>query len=258
MNTKRANMKISIFILILILGLLVTACQPQIAEDASPQNTPASEAPDDSVPADDASANMPESAPAETVSSDIEIDPALASDAETMLLASYLFETLLDMDGNPVLATSWTVSDDQLDYIFELESGVSFHDGTVFNADAVILNFNRWFAGEDDYPVWVDSFGGYKGEVDADGKPLSIFDGIEKVDELTVLIHLNQPDPNLLANLATPAFAMLIPSATDNAKVAGTGSYHITSWTTDNFTLAPFDGYWSTPAAGEEILFEFE
>jgi len=242
MNTERSNFKITIFIVILILGLLVTACQPQATEDASPQNTPASEAPDNSAPADDTTSAMPESVSAETVSSDIEIDPALSSDAETTLLASYLFETLLDMDGNPVLAASWIVSDDQLDYIFELESGVSFHD----------------FAGEDDYSVWVDTFGGYKGEKDADGKPLSIFDGIEKVDELTVLIHLNQPDPNLLANLATPAFAMLIPSATDNAKVAGTGSYRIASWTTDNYTLSPFDGYWSTPATGEDILFEFE
>ena len=124
--------------------------------------------------------------------------------------------------------------------------------------NAVIFNFNRWFSGDEEFTAWKDTFGGFKGEYDEDGKPLSIFDGIEKVDDFTVLIHLNQPDPNLLANLANPAFAMRSPASTDNKSAAGTGSYHITLWTAESFTIAPFDGYWGTPATGDEILFKFE
>jgi ABC-type transport system substrate-binding protein len=41
------------------------------------------------------------------------------------------------------LAESWTVSDDGLVYRFTLRSGVKFHDGTDFNADAVQANFAR-------------------------------------------------------------------------------------------------------------------
>src|SRR5690349_18096768 len=44
--------------------------------------------------------------------------------------ASYLYEGLVKVEGSdvaPLLAESWSVSDDGLDYIFNLRSGVSFH-----------------------------------------------------------------------------------------------------------------------------------
>lgn len=41
------------------------------------------------------------------------------------------------------LAEKWTVSDDGLTYRFTLRSGVKFHDGTDFNAEAVQANFAR-------------------------------------------------------------------------------------------------------------------
>ena len=232
MIAKRPKLLFSIFVLVLMLSLLATACQPSVAEDVTPENTPVSEETDNEATPAEEPAPVSEPSQGETVSADIILDPALATDKDSLLITSYLYETLIDVDGNSVLATDWTISDDQLDYIFNLESGISFHDGTLFNADAVIANFNRWYSGEADYAAWKDTFGGYKAEVDDDGTPLSIFDGIEKVDALTVLIHLNEPAPNLLANLSDPAFAMRSPTSTDNASTAGTGPYYISSWTT--------------------------
>ncbi len=44
----------------------------------------------------------------------------------------------------PWLATSWSVSSDQLTWTFHLKPGVKFSDGTPLNAQAVVDNFNWW------------------------------------------------------------------------------------------------------------------
>ena len=47
------------------------------------------------------------------------------------------------LEVEPALADSWDISDDGSTYTFHLREGVSFHDGTPFNADAVKFNFDR-------------------------------------------------------------------------------------------------------------------
>ena len=127
--------------------------------------------------------------------------------------------TLKNGQPAPGLATSWTISEDGLDYVFTLKTGATFPDGTPENADAVVANFNRWFDptnpahGSDPYTAWVTAFGGFKGEKDSTGKPKSSFDGIEKVDEFTVLIHLNRPFSGMLAALAQSDFSIVSPAS---------------------------------------------
>ncbi|MGP9615971.1 ABC transporter substrate-binding protein [Arthrobacter sp. AOP36-A1-22] len=77
------------------------------------------------------------------------LDPALASDNESFRVTRQIFESLISVDPDtgaptPGLATKWTTSKDGLTYTFTLRDGVSFHDGTEFNADAVVHNFERW------------------------------------------------------------------------------------------------------------------
>src|SRR5437867_8485142 len=59
-----------------------------------------------------------------------------------------VYDTLLMSDAwqgdhvpipGPGLATAWTVSDDKLTWTLTLRQGVKFHDGTAFNADAVVF-----------------------------------------------------------------------------------------------------------------------
>ena len=187
-------------------------------------------------------------------------DPAMGISADNQGL---VYETLLNVqDGQSVsmLALDATVSEDGLDYIVSLRPGVSFHDGGLFNADAVIANFNRWYDSANGVEAWKTNFGGFKGETDADGKPLSIYDGIEKQDELTVLIHLNTPDAEFLNKLADPAFSIVSPDALNSGHFGseaggdgGTGPYMISAWDAANMTLqlAPFDGYWNANAVPE-------
>ena len=43
----------------------------------------------------------------------------------------------------PALATEWTMAEDGLSYTFTLRDGVTYHDGTPFNADSVKFTFDR-------------------------------------------------------------------------------------------------------------------
>jgi peptide/nickel transport system substrate-binding protein len=58
-----------------------------------------------------------------------------------------LYDTLLTTDDNdnllPFLVTEWEISDDGLEYTFRLRDDVMFHDGTPWNAAAVIFNIQR-------------------------------------------------------------------------------------------------------------------
>ena len=79
------------------------------------------------------------------------LDPAFASDGETFRVARQIFEGLVGTvpgtaDPAPLLAKSWTTSDDGLTYVFDLQDGVTFHDDTPFDAAAVCANFDRWYA----------------------------------------------------------------------------------------------------------------
>lgn len=259
MNIKRPKLFLSILVLVLVLGLLMAACQPQAVEEASPESAPAG-----STTVEDEPAPAPTEEQPAAMQPDLMLDPAGGANAQ--LIEAYIYETLIvvrDEQFYPWLAENGIVANDGLDYIFELQPGVLFHDGTVFDVDAVIANFDRWFdqenelRGDGDFSAWQEAFGGFKGEVDADGKPISSFDGIEKVNDLTVLIHLNQPDPELFVKLSDSAFAIMSPTALATGSFVGTGPYFINEATDDNLSLMPFEDYWGE-VAEDEVMIDLE
>jgi len=212
--------------------------------------------------------------PGGAVASTIQLDPAVVVDADSLKVSGYIYEGLLKLDSAgkpaPALATSWEVSDDGLDYIFHLQAKVTFQDGTPFNADAVLTNFNRWFDPQDPlhgsgtYAAWKEVFLGFKGEKQPNKQPISFFDGIEKVNDLTVLVHLNRLEPNFLSYLAKPNFVFASPASLQAGgaqfglgNACGTGSYSVASWTKEGLILQPNAKYWGTvPAKG--ILFTWK
>ena len=77
------------------------------------------------------------------------LDPALVSDGESFRVTEQIFEGLVSLKpGSTVvragLATKWG-SKNGKDWTFTLRHGVTFHDGTPFNAQAVCYNFNRQY-----------------------------------------------------------------------------------------------------------------
>ena len=255
--------------LLLAVALGLTACQSQPTPTAAP--TQAGAPTQAEVPTQ---AEAPTEASIETMSPvarSVRLDPA-NGDADSLAVDQYVYEGLTRLEGDkpaPGLAARWQASDDGLAYTFVLRPGLVFHDGTLVNSEAVAANFNRWFdpadplRGSGDYAAWAQAFLGFKGEVDADGHPKSSFDGIEKVDDLTFIIHLNRQDDSLLTRLAQPAFGIVNPatlaSAGDKFSTSadtsiGAGPYYVDSWDGDAIVLQPFANYWNgAPASGLEF-----
>jgi peptide/nickel transport system substrate-binding protein len=248
-----------LFVVTAVAVVLLAACGGQ----STPTSAPATQAPS----AAPVTAGTP-------VSKNVLLDPALASDADSLSIIGHLYETLVTVQDNapvPGLAASVTPSEDGLAYTFNLRAGVKFHDGSAVNADAVTANFSRWFDPQDaqhgsgSYAAWVAAFKGFKGEVDETGKAKSNFDGAEKVDDVTVILHLNAPDADFLSKLANPAFSIVSPAALSAAGFGsqsgtdgGTGPYKIGSWSASGLTLEPFADYWSPSAAASgNMQFKF-
>ena len=143
----------------------------------------------------------------------------------------------------PDLATSWSSNADATVWTFNLRPGVTFQDGTPFNADAVIFNFDR------DYNP---TFQYYSAAVGAQAETLT--SGIQsytKINDETVQITTKTPDSHLPSDLTTLYFAS--PTAVEkegntgfNLKPVGTGPFKFVSETTgQELVLGPNEHYWA-------------
>lgn len=252
---KKSNVFTWLIVVVTLTLLLVACGASSPSDEGSTGEEPSGEEPaaeEEEAPAADSAS--------ETLSADILLDPALATDGDSQRVNDAIYDTLVTGDGSePALATSWTVSDDRLDYIFRLRADATFHDGSLVTADAVIANFNRWFDPDDplhgsgDYGAWEAAFDGFKGEVNDDDTPRSVFDGAEKVDNLTVLVHLSRRDTDFLANLTDTAFSIVNPASLEAAgdsygtsgdDVSGSGGYVVSDWGDGSLTLEPYADYW--------------
>ena len=75
------------------------------------------------------------------------MDPADHTASLTMDVLDPMYECLTRFDQNlevsPSLATKWSVDSSGTKWTLELRKGVRFHDGTPFDAQAVVDSFNR-------------------------------------------------------------------------------------------------------------------
>jgi peptide/nickel transport system substrate-binding protein len=188
------------------------------------------------------------------------LDPALETSANSLAPASHIYEGLTGFEPGtttpiPALATSWEASEDGLEWIFHLREGVLFHDGTPFNADAVVFNFERWWdtdnpynLGADQFIYWDYMFQGFK------GSETGILSAIEAVDDMTVGLTLRVPNASLLNTLTMENFRFASPTAikeqgdiygTAEGQPVGTGPFAVTEWVKeDHITMTRFDDYW--------------
>lgn len=94
----------------------------------------------------------------------------------------------------PQLATEWTVDEsDPRKWTFTLRQGVKFHDGSEFNADAVLFNFDKIF--NDQSPQYDAQ---QAAQVVA---RLPAFESIQKIDEYTVEITTKTPNAMFINQL---------------------------------------------------------
>lgn len=209
------------------------------------------------------------------------LDPAFASDGESFRISRQIFEGLVGVapgtaDPAPLLAKSWTASEDGLTYTFELEEGVTFHDGTPFNAEAVCFNFDRQnnFTGV----AQSDSLAYYWGKLMrgfAD-TGTSIYGGCEATGDAQAVITLTQPFAGFIPSLSLPAFAIQSPTALEKynadevggtsdaptlseyatAHPTGTGPFSFESWNPGaETTVVAYEDYWGEQGQVEKVIF---
>lgn len=94
----------------------------------------------------------------------------------------------------PGLATSWTVdAKDKTKWVFKLRPGVKFHDGSAFNADAVVWNVRKVL--DKDAPHFDAS------QVGVTASRMPTLRSARKIDDLTVELTTSEPDSFLPLNL---------------------------------------------------------
>ena len=154
-----------------------------------------------------------------------------------LVLKENVVETLLKLDPKtsqplPNLATEWTQVDPKT-WRIKLREGVKFHDGTPFDADAVVTALNRQFVPELACRDMIRSFGSVRIQPKA-------------VDKVTVDIVTSEPIPLMPLSLAQTGMTAPSTSMTEASRhPVGTGPYVFTSWDpAQSLVLTRFDGYW--------------
>lgn len=150
------------------------------------------------------------------------LDPALTPGAAAMLSSTWpVYDRLLQVSEDaryePMLAEKWRFSADGRTLTLDLRRGVTFSDGTKFDADAVKANIDRYKTA----PAVAESSASIA--------------TVDVVSDHVVKLHLTRPTRAVLNALAAPApGAMISPTALNNRDLAtrpvGTGA-----WVIDTF-----------------------
>jgi peptide/nickel transport system substrate-binding protein len=144
----------------------------------------------------------------------------------------------------PLLAQSWEFSEDGLALTFHLRSGITFQDGTAFDADAVKFNLDR--ARE---PTPQSRTAPY----------LTTLSKVDVVDPHTVRLNLTQRSASFLATLASEVGTMVSPAAITKLGAdfshapVGTGPFRLTSWSSGRIEAQRWDGYWQKDENGQQL-----
>ncbi len=178
----------------------------------------------------------------------VQTDPALISSDSEVLVASHIYDYLVDVDpqSNPVprLATGWDVSEDGLVYTFALAEGVTFHDGSPFTAQDVVWTFDRLRDPDAEYPT---------------SDLYANIESIEATGDLEVIFTLNQPNPFFLYDLSDNHALVMKAETEDTTQFNGTGPFEVTNYSPeDRIEMTANVNYWAEgqpKLAGLEIIF---
>lgn len=171
------------------------------------------------------------------------LDPHVGGNYPQALISTQYLEPLVGRSSHgeiePWLATQWQVSADNLTWDFTLKDGVTFTDGTPFDAEAVKANIEHLQDPE------TGSSTGYLA--------VEKIEEVEVVDATHARFHLSEPDSALLESLSQQWTAMQSPAGIERGMEAncaapiGTGPFIVDEWVPqEQITLVRNDDY-STP-----------
>ncbi len=263
-------------------AIAFAACGGSTATNA-PSQVPASAEPSTSTtPSESPAAGTPKDGGTLVVALPGDItrtDPSMIDDSNSSYVTEQVVEGLVSLKPGttseivPALATSWDVAADGLTYTFHLRQGVKFHDGTDFNADAVVYNYDRW----KNFPKELQDYTYYAGAVFGGYGDTSNVASVTATDASTVTIALRKPQSSFLIGQTLSVFGISSPTAlkaggadntvTDVSKISyaqggagamvGTGAFKFKEWVTgDHVTLDKNPDYWGDKAHLDTIVFK--
>ena len=250
-----------------VLALVLAACGEQGAspsEAAESESATESEGAEPSAAAsDDGTAGEPQTggtlvfAGAALAAS---LDPSQTSDGESFRILQQVYEPLVDLAPGTVdelvgvLAESWEGEPEDTTYVFTLKEGVTFHDGTPFNAEAVKANFDRW----DNFAEEFQANAYYYGAVMNGFGESNLIESVEATGEYEVTINLTEASPTFLYGIALTPFSIVSPAVLEATNAddptastlgtevvaGGTGPFILEEYTPDDSAvLARYDDY---------------
>jgi glutathione transport system substrate-binding protein len=167
------------------------------------------------------------------------LDPADLNDNLSQSAARLMFEGLYMLDEHmklqPQLAESYEGSEDAKEFVFHLRKGVTFHDGTPFNAAAVKASFDR--AGDPANHLKRQSL-------------FVMIDHTDAVDDSTVKVVLKYPFGAFVNDIAHIGALIVSPKSVQEygkevtRHPSGTGPYEFVSWSADTLKMKKNEHYW--------------
>lgn len=170
--------------------------------------------------------------------------------AGEMYAQSILYDTLVSIteDGyEGCLAESWTISEDGKIYTFKIRDGVTFSDGTICDANAILANFNAIIENKNRH-TWLEM--------------MNLLVGVSAPDDHTFVIELSEAYYPMLTELGCiRPFAMISPNCMINGSTKdgvsgyiGTGPYVLTDFETDQYAVFERnENYWGEKPKIERI-----
>ena len=225
------------FALLAVLALFAAACGEGDPVDV---DDPTADDPVDD-PVDDVDDDVDETAVGGTLVAAIggdpdQLDPHTTTSSFAFTVLENVYDTLVqpgdDLTPEPALAESWEISDDLLTWTFTLRDGVTFHDGSPLTSADVVASFERI------------------AEEGANAFRLGAIEAYDAPDDLTVVMELNRPAPNLLDQIGAFKGMAIAPAAAIEAgtlgdEPIGTGPFAFVSFSPgDNVVLEANADHW--------------
>src|SRR5258708_33515999 len=188
-------------------------------------------------------------------------DPEAVQNNTSGFIMATIYDSLVkykpgSVDVEPGLAEKWDISEDGLTYTFHLRKGVTFHDGTPFNAPNYVKTINRLLDKADPDSIFntgpVESFiDDTYGEVASYSAP----------DDNTVVFKFKTVSGPFTTNLAMVWNGVVSPTAVTKYKKdfrnnpVGTAPFIFKEYRqAAHVVLAPHPNYWGGHPKGHRLL----
>jgi len=190
-------------------------------------------------------------------------DPEAVLNNTSGFVMSAVYDSLVrykpgTVDVAPGLAESWDISSDGLTYTFHLRHGVTFSDGTAFDAHTYVKSLDRLFDKTD--PAYIYNTGPVESYIGFTYDPVASY---KALDDYTVQFTLKHPFAPFLTSLAMVWNGVVSPEAAleygkdFRNNPVGTGPFVFKEWVhNDHITLDANPNYWGGKPKVDRVIFK--